>query len=264
MAKFRTIEVSDSAMEPGDGLRFITVKSAHLRARGDMSVFVPPGSHAVPLPIVTLLHGVYGSCWVWPFKASAHRTAAKLIEAGEVKPFVLAMPSDGLWGDGSGYLPHAHADYDRWIVDDVPNALMEAGLPVAEASTRFISGLSMGGYGALRLGAKYPDRFEAISGLSSITDFPQMKLFVEEDLSAYDVPQNELSVAELMIRNKDRLPRVRFDCGSSDLLIEHNRKLHAQLDEAGVEHVYEEFPGGHEWPYWTKHLAKTLRFFLGK
>ena len=36
-----------------------------------------------------------------------------------------------------------------------------------------------------------------------------------------------------------------------------------ELDQRGVPHVYEEFPGGHEWPYWERHLADSLRFFAG-
>ncbi len=40
-----------------------------------------------------------------------------------------------------------------------------------------------------------------------------------------------------------------------------NRELHGELDKLGIPHVYEEFPGGHEWPYWEKHLETTLKFF---
>jgi enterochelin esterase-like enzyme len=56
---------------------------------------------------------------------------------------------------------------------------------------------------------------------------------------------------------------LRFDCGTGDGLLAGNRALHAALDARGVEHVYEEFPGGHDWPYWKLHVADTLRFFAG-
>ncbi len=58
-----------------------------------------------------------------------------------------------------------------------------------------------------------------------------------------------------------RLPHLRFDCGSDDALIEHNRTLHRDLEAARIPHVYEEFSGGHTWDYWHAHLADTLRFF---
>lgn len=46
-----------------------------------------------------------------------------------------------------------------------------------------------------------------------------------------------------------------------DELIEGNRKLHLQFQEAGLDCSYREFPGGHEWPYWIEHIAETFRFF---
>ena len=60
--------------------------------------------------------------------------------------------------------------------------------------------------------------------------------------------------------NAARLPPLRFDCGTDDHLLAGNRALHAALDARAIEHQYEEFAGGHDWPYWRLHLADTLRF----
>jgi S-formylglutathione hydrolase FrmB len=218
------------------------------------------------LPLVLLLHGVYGSHWAWALKGGAHVTAARLIERGEIPPMVLAMPSDGLWGDGSGYVRHASGqDYERFIVDDVPACAGQV-LPgtIGASSPVFIAGLSMGGFGALRLGAKHPTRFRGVSGHSSITHFSQMARFVEEPLSSYGPPPDaEQSVLHWMELNRAQLPPVRFDCGTADPLIDENRQLHRELEARGIPHVYQEFPGGHEWPYWELHLADSLRFFAG-
>jgi enterochelin esterase-like enzyme len=257
---FRTIEVSDPRFEH-EGLRHITVKTPNLRGRGDITVWVPEGVHSLEsLPLVILLHGVYGSHWAWALTGGAHRTARRLIESKSIQPMLLAMPSDGLWGDGSGYLPHDGYSFDRWILDDVPAAVTEA--TKLTPSCLFIAGLSMGGYGALRLGATYPERYRAISGMSSITDRPQLALFVEEPLEAYQQEDPaDGSVLASMLRNKDRLPPIRFDCGRDDLLIEPNRALHQALRQVNIPHVYEEFEGGHEWSYWEAHLTDTLIFF---
>ena len=265
---FRTIELSDPAYEH-DGLRHITVKTSNLAGRGDITVWLPDAEliGENPLPLVILLHGVYGSHWAWALKGGAHRTAGRLMREGRIRPMVLAMPSDGLWGDGSGYLPHDGRNFDRWIVDDVPNAVAVA-LPPGKAinfpNEVFIAGLSMGGFGALRLGAKYPERFRAMHGFSSITHLNQLPLFVEEPLSAYRQtdPADE-SVLELMRQNLDLLPPVSFDCGTEDVLIEQNRALHRVLTEQGISHHYAEHPGGHEWPYWRQHLEDALLFFDG-
>ncbi|MEM6315717.1 MAG: alpha/beta hydrolase-fold protein, partial [Planctomycetota bacterium] len=214
-----------------------------------------------PLPIVTLLHGVYGSHWVWSQKAGVHLTAQRMIDAGALPPMLIAMPSDGLMFDGSAYLPHNDRDFAAWIVEDVPDALIAAGLPTDAEAPRFIAGLSMGGYGALRLGAAFPDRFAAFAGHSSITDFDQLPTFIEEPAAAYGPASTERSVFETMRANRSALRPFRFDCGVDDPLIEHNRTLHRALTTAGIDHVYEEYPGGHEWPYWTRHIVTTLTFF---
>jgi len=261
---FRTVEISEPRFE-ADGLRWVTVKSPALRHRADLTLFVP--SHAKSesnVPVVLLLHGVYGSHWAWALKGGAHRTAARLIESHQIPPMVLAMPSDGLWGDGSGYLPHRDRDFERWIVEDVPAAAREAVWTVTEQSPLFINGLSMGGFGALRLAGKYPDRFAGAGGHSSMTHFDQFTMFVEEPLESYACPPGDRSVLETLLKNRARLPPLRFDCGTEDQLIEFNRELSRELRRAGIAHTYEEFPGGHSWPYWETHLEDMLRFFAAQ
>ena len=101
----------------------MTVKTAHLQGRGDIVLYVPEISGRQKVPIALLLHGIYGSSWSWAMQGAAHLTAARIIAAGEIPPMVLAMPSDGLWGDGTAYLTHTRADYEGWIVADVPAAV---------------------------------------------------------------------------------------------------------------------------------------------
>ncbi len=260
MTRFRTFEISDPRFET-DHLRHVCVKSPALRARGDITLFVPPGDRD-SIPLVILLHGVYGTHWAWAMNGGAHRTAKALLSAGEIRPMVLAMPSDGLWGDGSGYLPHSGQDFESWIVDEVPAAAAEAAPGVTEKSPLFIAGLSMGGFGALRLGAKHAGRFRGISGHSSLTDLDQLRQFVAEPFDAYEAPgEPERSVLHWLRKNRAALPPVRFDCGAQDPLVGANRELHQRLEADGIPHTYEEFPGCHTWDYWREHLADSLRFF---
>jgi len=257
---FHTVEISDPALEL-EGLRFVTVKSHALRRRGGVCVWGPGASEINTLLI--LLHGVYGSHWAWALTGGAHQTAHRMLKAGEIAPMAIAMPSDGLGRDGSGYLTDPqNEDVERWIVDEVP-AIARIAAPALSADARIaIGGLSMGGYGAIRLGAKYADRFSSISAHSAITEIGQMAGFVEEPLQEYlaCASREELSAVHWLRRHRDILPKLRFDCGVSDPLIEGNRSLHRTLSAERIEHVYEEFTGGHEWPYWREHVARTLRF----
>lgn len=256
---FRTIAVSDPRFE-SDGLRCVTVKSPALRGRADVAVWAP--ADQTPIGLIVLLHGVYSSHWCWALRGGAHRTAARMVAAGDLPPVAIAMPSDGLRGDGSGYLRHGDGtDYESWIVHEVPAATREVVPALGEHAPRFIAGLSMGGFGALRLGAKYADLFRGVSGHSSITHLSQMAQFIEEDYTAFDAAASDAAVLDAIVAAGSSLPPLRFDCGTADQLIQPNRELHRALVVRDIAHTYEEFPGTHEWPYWEAHVADTFRFF---
>lgn len=262
MPAFTTLEISNPNFE-NDNLRFVTVKTCNLKGRGDICVYVPPGVNAVDtLPIVILLHGVHGSAWSWAYSGGIHLKANEMIQKGELPPMIIAMPSDGLWGDGSAFLPLNGYNFEKWIAEDVPKALRESIIGAKISSPLFISGLSMGGFGALRIGAKYGRQFRAISAHSSITSLPQIKFFAAEPLKSYaqdDIVDED--VFETFLHYRDQLPPVRFDCGTNDLLINYNRILHKKMTKEGMPHYFEENPGEHEWTYWSKHIISSLKFF---
>jgi enterochelin esterase-like enzyme len=261
MQEFRTIEVSNPRFE-NDFLRYITVKSKNLKGRGDICVFVPPGVDNVEnCPLVILLHGVYGSAWSWTLSGGVHIHVLEMIKGRLIPPMVIAMPSDGLWGDGSAYLPHNNVNFEKWIAEDVPEAVKRIVPSVTDASKMFIGGLSMGGFGALKIGVKYK-RFAAVSAHSSLTNIAQMQDFVEEDIEIYlQEDKSEEDVFLTILKNKEQLPAISFDCGFSDPLIENNRLLHEQLAEQDIAHDYEEYQGGHEWAYWEEHVIDSILFF---
>lgn len=257
----KKLEIAEGG-PPFEGLTFLTAKSRALRGRGDVTLFVPVQAKRLSdVPLIVLLHGAYGSHWNWTVMGGAHRTTGRLIEERKLPPVVLAMPSDGLWGDGSGYLPHGGQDFERWIVEDVPQAARAAAACLSSRSPVFMCGLSMGGFGALRIGAKYPARYRGLSGHSSITHFDQMMKYVAEEPARFGAAPEDHGVLETMLRQRDSLPPFRFDCGVKDPLVRHNRQLHKDLTARDIAHRYDEFPGGHTWDYWTAHLEDSLLFF---
>ncbi|MGX5856529.1 alpha/beta hydrolase [Dyadobacter jiangsuensis] len=242
------------------GLDLHTVKSPALGQRADVCVYrpdpMPPG-----LPVVILLHGVYGSHWAWAVQGKAHLTLQRLIDEKLLPPMLLVMPSDGLFQDGSGYLPHHAADYESWIARDVPALVRQQYPEVQEDSPFFLAGLSMGGYGALRIGARYPDTFRAFSGLSSITEFAQFADFVQDFPALTASVRVQECVLDVLWEHQTRLRPFGFDCGRQDPLFEANTRLHQELLARGVPHEFEVHEGGHTWDYWENHLAETLLFF---
>lgn len=257
----RESELSDPIFER-DGVRFATLYSSALCGRGDVSIFVPPQveTHS-PVPIVFLLHGVYCSHWAWFFKGGAHRTALELITAGRIRPMILVAPSDGLFQDGSGYLRHSGRDYEAWIVVDVLNAVLRAFPYLNSNSPLFLAGLSMGGYGALRLGGKHAEFFRGISAHSAITTIEEMKLYLFEPFLVEQVAADEMDILHWFEVNRHLLPPLRLDCGIGDFLIEGNRRFHCELERRGIHHEYLEFEGAHTWEYWRSHFVSSLLFF---
>jgi putative tributyrin esterase len=258
---FRTFERAELTIDP-KGLSHITVKSKALGRRADVTAFVPEDAvEGTSLPIVTLLHGVYGSHWAWAFKGEAHLTARALMAQKLFPPMVLLMPSDGLWGDGSGYIPHTDANYEHWIVEEVPTIAYQLAKACSPASPRYLAGLSMGGFAALRLGAKYPSLYQAISAHSSATHINQLASLIEETTDGWSSQAFDQDVFAALEGAKGSLPRIRFDCGTHDQLLAANRTLHQQMESAGIAHTYEELPGGHDWDYWKSNLCRSLMFF---
>ncbi|WP_166424263.1 alpha/beta fold hydrolase [Paraglaciecola sp. 20A4] len=255
------IEVSNREYSP-DRTKFITVHSSHLDGRHDVTIY-NAYTPKTDIPVVIFLHGVYGNHWVWMNLGGVHEVYNALRAKG-LEEFLLVMPSDGGLKDGSAYLPLGDKhDYDQWIMDDVIQAVKQVqGPAVTDKSRWYISGLSMGGYGALRLGAKYASRFSGISGHSSITKIEDMTHFVDTPLSFYDCSsENESDLIYWFVKNADTLPPVRFDCGTEDQLLESNQWLTHQLATVGISHEYHEYAGGHQWSYWHKNVAQSLMWF---
>ncbi len=262
MINFEHSSITDTRYAP-ENTYFLSLKSSYLQGRGECSMYLPEtvkGQRNVSC--IILLHGVYGSHFSWLYQAGAHEVL-NTYEA-DIYPFILIMPSDGLNGDGSGYLPHKSGlDFEKWIVNDVISAAQHYFSEITEKSEIFISGLSMGGYGALRLGMKYPEKFAGISAHSAITNLDDLQSFIEENIRSKLSEEiiKKSSVISNAIAHRSNLPPLRMDCGTSDPLITSNRRLHEELNNAQINHLYEEFKGEHNYEYWTKHLRDSIEFF---
>lgn len=239
----------------------LTLHSDNLNRRQDVSVY-NPHSQGKNLPIIILLHGVYGNNWVWMDSGGAHIVYENLRKQG-ISEFVLVMPSDGGIWEGSAYLPlEDEGNFEQWIMEDVINTVIDTVDSVSKSSNLYITGLSMGGYGALRLGAKFAKRFSGISAHSSITQIQDLAIFTDTPLNQYHtVDPNEPDILFWCEKNKNYMPPLRLDCGTDDELIQSNRNLVEKLTLANIRHQYQEMKGGHEWSYWHNNLAKTLEFF---
>jgi len=144
---------------------------------------------------------------------------------------------------------------------------MDAALPVRrEASQRAITGLSMGGHGALWLAMRHPDIFGSAGSMSGGVDirpFPKSWNMPDRLGAKADYPQRweEHTVVNLVPTLKPGMLNITVDCGTDDFFAGVNRELHRRLLDAGIPHDYTERPGGHSHAYWANSIRYHLLFF---
>lgn len=242
----------------GVAARFLTVSSSRLGGRADITLLLPPVELVRrPASLMIVMHGLFGSHWNWLALGGLGDLAHEMWRQGALPPLVIALPSDGLRGDGTGYLPTHDGDYERWILEDVPAAVADDTRLTDPSAPILLAGNSMGGYGALRMAAEHPGRVVAASAHSPITRF--------ETLACYSkaLPRPSRTPPRLGDILGPDSPPFRFDCGTGDELLGEVRALHDQLASRGIAHGYEERQGGHDWAYWGAAIAQSLRFFAG-
>jgi len=217
-----------------------------------------------------LLHGYSGYCDDWLMGSNVAELAGKYNIA-------IVMPS----GENSFYLNHkgTGSRYEELIGEELVEYIQRTfGLAVQKKDT-FISGLSMGGFGALRTGLKFPEVFGKIAGLSSaliIHDIAGQKQGFDNGFADYEyyvkvfgdlesVISSE-SNPEVVVKNrleqKDQIQPIYMACGSEDFLVESNRKFYQFLLEQGVQVDYFESPGVHDWKFWNEYLEPSILWFL--
>jgi S-formylglutathione hydrolase FrmB len=216
-----------------------------------------PDTGKPPFPVYYLLHGLSDDYTAW-----LRRTRIEIYAAAY--PMIVVMPDGfrGFYTNNDQGPPYA-----EYIARELP-AMIErtfAAIPAREG--RCIGGLSMGGYGALRAALGYPDRFisaNSHSGALMNGSRQTPPLRIPEARSVFgDHPagsDHDLLHLARQCRQVGTVPQIRIDCGSNDFLLADNREFHRGLDEIGIAHEYQEFPGDHNWDYWDTHVREALAF----
>ena len=223
------------------------------------SVLLPEGDeHKPPFPVFYLLHGLSDDHTMWMRRTSIERYVGNL-------PLIVVMPYGG-----RGFYVDAREGfaYDRAIAGDLVSFIDRTFPTRAERGGRCIGGLSMGGYGAVKLALAHPDRFISANSHSGALAFGHRSLAGEEPFNVEfrrvmgadptGGPHDLFKLVETL--DAAKRPALRIDCGTEDFLIGDNREFHAHLVHRNFRHEYEEFPGAHDWAYWDKHIQEAITF----
>jgi putative tributyrin esterase len=211
-----------------------------------------------------LLHGLTGDYLDWSTRIDLARIARAF-------PLVIVMPE----GENAWYTNAADKGprFEDYIADDLVKDVESKYRVIRARYGRAIAGLSMGGYGALKIALKRPSIFAAAGGFSSALDVTDPKFddavtsFKDQLYRIYGPADSQTRAANdiRLIAGKSKpetAPALYLDCGTSDGLLEESRALVAILQKRGLAYEYHEVAGAHTWDYWNRRIAVFLPWLM--
>ena len=250
----------------GSDLRTFSLESRLLGRAVQYRVILPRGYMATKprssgYAVVYLLHGLGGHFDNWTSKTKV------AFYAGNYH-FIIVNPegNDG-WYTDSATVPDDK--YESYIVSELIPEIDKKFR--TDREHRVIAGLSMGGYGAIKFGLKYPNLFSIVGSFSGAFDAPMRTkksgnnwpsipaVFGAED-SPYRTENNIFDLLRGLDQQKlADIPYIYLSCGTEDSFIKINRDFDSLLLERKVPHEFRELPGKHSWDFWDDQVHEFLR-----
>ena len=210
-------------------------------------------------PTLYLLHGYSGNAKSWI------ELKPNLPEIVDEKGMIIVCPD----GKNSWYWDsplNADYQYETFISNELVGFIDNNYPTIKDKSGRAITGLSMGGHGALYNAMRHKDVFStagSMSGGVDIRPFPE-KWEMSKQLGSRDVNM-ELWNSHTVINQLDSIQSgdlaMIIDCGEDDFFLDVNKSLHEKLLERKIDHDFITRPGSHNGPYWNNSIDYHILFF---
>ena len=247
---------------PNVTLRDISFRSAALNRDVQYRVIFPSNRRSGDkLQVVYLLHGGGGGFRDW----SNYSDVARFSERG----LLLVMPEGG-----ASYYTNAvdppQDRYEDFVVEDLISDV-ESRFPVAKGrENRAIVGVSMGGFGAIKLALHHPDLFIFVGGLSSAIDvsrrpFTIKRLQQSHHYNSIFGPSGSQTRRDndpfVLVRTADpkSAPYFFLTCGEQEGLLPANREFAALLAQHHFQSEFHTVRGGHDWNQWNGWLPALFQ-----
>lgn len=217
----------------------------------------------VKFPVLYLLHGAYGDYTDWMRLTSIEKYAQN-------HKLAVVMPS----ASNSFYQDmFLGSDYLTYLTEELPQFVTKVFPISRKREDTFVAGLSMGGYGAVRLAMTKPEQYAACASLSGAIDIIGCKKQISDGIidgpfqwnnifeDAETIGGTDADLFALIEKQKAKgksIPKVFQTCGTEDFIYPVNVAAHQKLLDAGVDLTYEEHPGIHDWDYWDTHIQRVL------
>lgn len=168
-------------------------------------------------------------------------------------------------------------NYYTYITEELP-IVMRYYLPLSNRrEDNFIMGNSMGGYGALKVAMRNPDRYEAVASFSAgwaygkhgnlqkLQGMDKVSDLIYGSQEEFIGSENDLYYLADHLYEKPYGKQLRIYqcCGTEDFLYQDNADLRDYLQKTLTDskYLYFEGPGGHDWFYWNPEIENVFRFF---
>lgn len=211
-------------------------------------------------PVLYLLHGYGGRYDNWVNNVPE---VQKLVDMYQ---YIVVCPDGGLdswYWDVKG---DQNYQYDTFIGQELITYIDAHYATKKDRSARAITGLSMGGHGAMTLALKHQDIYGAAgstSGGLDIRPFP-MNWNIKSRIGTYATQSLEWeakSVINLLhLLEPNKLDLI-IDCGKEDFFYKVNLAVHDKLDYNNIPHTFITRAGAHNWDYWSKSIIYQMAFF---
>ena len=222
-------------------------------------------------PTLYLLHGGNGSFSDWLTKVTERGLVNRMAEEYDI---IIVNPGVG---PISYYFDSPLLDsvqYETYITAELIPEIDKKYRTLDQKESRAITGLSMGGHGAITLSAKHPELFAVAGSMSGVMNIDSRMWDVGDGLKKmraesqkqvlgdidYEFPFSTYTAVGLVDQIKANGIPLIIDCGTEDFLISTNRQMHQLLLANKTPHEYTERPGAHTWQYWTDALPVHMHF----
>lgn len=236
-----------------------------------MNVVIPERSYGIGVeaggartgdkfPVLYLLHGLSDDHSIWLRRTSVERYAAEYgiaVVMPEVHRSFYTNMKSGL-------------DYWTFVSEELPHVAQSLFPISGKREDSFAAGLSMGGYGAMKLGLRAPEKFAAVASLSGAMDIlafdhegsplaaKEYKWIFGSKEEAAGSDDDLFALAERASAAGVSLPKLYQCCGTEDFLYAHNVRFRDHVRSLGIALDYEEGPGDHNWGYWDERIQRVL------
>lgn len=241
------------------------IDSKIIDAEMNIAVYLPKGyGTGERYPVLYALHGSSGNEWEWFEYLDAKNCADRLISQNRIKPMIIAATktlNNFTMTDSKGQAVNENL-FDEYVCDELVPYMDSHYDTIKSSKSRYIGGVSMGGFASLQIALHHPEIFGKAGGHSPaswIYDYSDSSF----DSWLYSGDTTNKNENPVKYAHKKGLSDIKvfLDCGKDDGVVEDTKKIHKALIKRNISSTCAINEGDHSTDYWAANMEKYLEFY---